>query len=465
MITPDYLAGYSPAQLRIILEERPVKQVIAAAGSGKTRTVIGLVEHRLRSGLEERILLLSFSRRAVGELRERLPRELRDGVEISTFHSFCFRWLSRLDPARANGLQILEDSEKERVLRDALRECDMDEETGGIPYDVLLGDPERFRRLFPNIAEVVYARLAAYKQEHGRLEYDDLVEEMLVALEANAPYLRELRRRYGLIIVDEFQDTDPRQLEFLRLMQPPRMLVVGDDWQAIYSFRGATVRPFLDFQKLFARVKVYRLAENYRSLSTVVRAGDAVIAASRHQLSKRVRAVRGRGPQLPVAAFALRCGDEPRLRSEILADDDFHGDCYRILVRTNYRRQIFLNAGFPEERVMTVHKAKGLEFPVVFLDVMAGWNSERARSSRFHFDQRPQAVSDEEIRVLYVGASRAMNLLIILHEPPESGKRADDDETPEEYYWNRLLSPKAKECDAVKLRKLILKEKKYREKS
>ncbi|MEQ9367241.1 MAG: ATP-dependent helicase, partial [Leptospirales bacterium] len=357
---PGYLSGYSPAQLRVILSETKIKQVVAAAGSGKTRTVVGLIEHSLRSDPQRifvddrRILLLSFSRRAVGELRARIPGDLLARVEVSTFHSFCFRWLSRLQAGAGDAkdgrapLRLITDAERDDFLRACLAAGDFD--TGGIPFAMLFKDPDRFRNLFPVAADRVFRRYRAYRRATGLLEYDDLVRRMLEGLRGDSAGFPALRARFPLIVVDEFQDTDPDQLEFLQLMRPARLTVVGDDWQAIYAFRGASVGPFLDFPRSFRGVGVFRLAENYRSLKPIVRLGNRLIRASRRQLRKRVRAPRGKGPGLPVLGYALESGREQRLAvdcgGELLKD-------IRILVRTNFRRLRWIQAGFDPDRVLT----------------------------------------------------------------------------------------------------------------
>lgn len=466
---PEYLRGYSRAQLRVILESAAVKQVVAAAGSGKTRTVIGLIEHTLRKRPDDRrrILLLSFSRRAVGELRQRLPADLTRGVEISTFHSFCFRWLTSLDPTarRSGGVRLITEEDKQEFMRALLAgetqtpagdnqasDADPPElDVGGIPFALLFKDPARFRRQFPEVAFEVFRRFYAYKRESGLLEYEDLVQRMLAGLRQGVPGVETLRARYQMIVVDEFQDTDPQQLEFLRLMNPPRLTVVGDDWQAIYAFRGATVAPFLNFRDVFAGVRIFRLAENYRSLRPIVRLGNRLIRASRRQLRKRVRAVRGPGPGLPVLAYAIAPGQESRLLP-FCAD---LGPEFRILVRTNFRRQRWLLAGFAPEQVLTIHKAKGLEFPVVFVDLIGGWSeSDPGGGGNSTAGSSPP---DEEVRVLYVAASRAENLLVILRNPfARNGAR-------EEWYWKKLCEPnRVREVQDRALRKWLGREAEYR---
>ena len=393
------LDGFSPLQSAIITEENDCKQVVAAAGSGKTRTVIGLTRFRFEAGLERpgRFLILSFSRKACGEIRDRLPEQLHSAVEIRTFHSFCYRRLLELHPALSrSSFTILEDEKRDRFLFDLLRQHSG--EIGGIPFSLLLKNRETFYRYFPELAMKTYRALHRYKRDNNLLEYDDLIQILLWGLRQNEDWACQLRTLYDMILVDEFQDTDPTQLEFLQLMKVRRLMVVGDDWQAIYSFRGATVQPFLDFKKLFRGTVIYPLTENYRSLSPIVDGASKIIKHSSRQLSKRVKAVRGRGPGFAVTSFAVRPGDEPGFVASVQPYDTV------ILTRSNFRRDLWISAGFDPDKVLTIHKSKGLEFPFVFLDVIGGWSGE-------------SYLTDEEIRIAYVGMTRAENGFCCLHRP------------------------------------------------
>ncbi len=416
---PDYLTGYSPMQQRIIVGTEERKQVIAAAGSGKTRTVVGYVEHRLRSDdtLSHKILLLSFSRKAAGELRDRIQQRWRSSVEISTFHSFCFRHLQEIHPGfRRQRIAIMEEREKIEFLQMILnKEAAI---IGGIPYAILLQHPDYFQETFPALYRKVQRMLKRHKALRGLFEYDDLIQILLTDLKENQVYLLPLRKKYRLIIVDEFQDTDPQQLEFLKQMNPRELLVVGDDWQSIYSFRGATVKPFLNFRRIFRGAAIYYLSENYRSLHPIVELGNSVIRHSSKQIKKSVKAVRPSPGEGVVYSLSMQNGDDVELAAILKA---FDGD-YRILARSNYRVARWLQAGIHEDKAMTIHKAKGLEYFGVILDLAGGWSGGG--------NEQPD---DEEIRIAYVGLTRARDCLILLHRP-EKGE-----DTMEEYLWKEIF--------------------------
>ncbi len=460
---PAHLKAFSQKQLDIILKEKAVKQVVAAAGSGKTRTIIGLVEHRLLTSLEKagKILLLSFSRKAVAELYERVPEALRKAVEISTFHAFCLRNLPSLYPYALQDMQVFTDEAKEKFFYRFFTQSHILEQVGAIPISLLWEEEDMFCRSFPKLHAEFLSAYQSYKKQKKLFEFEDLITLMLRSLKKPKASVRELRKRYDLIIIDEFQDTDPRQLEFLSLMEAPRKIVVGDDWQAIYAFRGACLQSFLQFQKSFS-AHVMSLSENYRSLENIVHLGSRIIRLSTKQLPKKVRAVRGAGPGLPVLTLNLSRYAPAKLA---LCLQEQEAQSYRVLVRTNWQKKHWENIALAEhkEQIMTIHKAKGLEFPVVFLDLCGGWSRRHAKAhtarslgALWRKKQRRKLEWDEEIRILYVGASRAMNLLVVLHlAPEESGEK-------EGYYYQKLISRYGTSCSIEELSSWLSKEADFR---
>ncbi len=438
----EILMSFSAQQRRIIEDTSRNKQVIAGAGSGKTRTVVGYVLYRLLQSPEESVLLLSFSRKAVHELRERIPEAFRSRVTVATFHAFCLKELKRNHPAyKGKKIQLLDEVAKNKFFQAALSE--KRDEIGGVPYKLLAANPHQFRRRFPDTAMSVFRSFHKYKRDNDLVEFQDLIRHLVNALHESAPQIQELKNRYSLIIVDEFQDTDNLQLEFLRLMSPKSILAVGDDWQAIYSFRGASLGPFFSFKDIF-KARIFRLSENYRSLSSIVKIGRHAISRSSRQISKSVRSTRGKGPGFPVLSFTVEPGREFSLYEAA------GGNCrdIKILARSNFRLAMWRQAGFEEASLSTIHKAKGLEFPAVFLDLTGGWSSPEKNRTRENLD--------EEIRILYVGLSRAMDLLVVLHRAVYS------EEDPEKELWESLCE-RTREVNAAGLKKYLSAAAKFRE--
>lgn len=416
---------YSGPQQAIIESSAKYVQVIAAAGSGKTRTVIGLVQHVLRNqpDMSGRILLLSFSRRAVKELCSRLDQNLCNKVLVLTFHSFCFRMLARLHIEYKHGFEILEECRKSLFYKKFFHF--FGDRVGGIPFALLWKDAERFHSFDADLFYKTKRAFRKYKKANHLKEYSDMVDDMLQLLRSRGQVRENIRNNFQMIIVDEFQDTDPRQLEFLKLIKPERLIVVGDDYQSIYAFRGATPEPFLEFPEIFPGTEVFKLEYNYRSVPAIVELGNKIIKHSSRQIKKRIKSFRKEQFKFPALAAPLASHSEISV-VRTLHTTGVEGRV-QILTRTNFRRQRWIAVGMPADQVMTIHAAKGLEFPVVILDISSGWSSA--------LNEDPENFSrDEEIRLHYVACSRAQNFLIVLF-PRVRGNNLED------WYWRKLYRP------------------------
>lgn len=389
-------------QVRIVNSKDRFIQVIAAAGSGKTQTVMQYVQNVLIGDTEKknRVLILSFSKKAVRELVLRLDRVYQHRVEISTFHSYCYRRLLFKLNHSSNKYKLITQSQKQEFVKNHIQS--KPHEIGGIPF-ALFADHEKLMRYNPVLASSLSTAFRNYKMQNNFLEFEDLVTGILDELKEATEYSRNLKREFSHIVVDEFQDTDPLQLQFLERLQPERLLVVGDDYQAIYGFRGATVQPFLNFKNHFPSVKVYRLSENFRSVGSIVRAGNKIIKNSSRQMNKKVRSNRTDFRKNHILSTCFIPENISELINQII-----HSPLqYMVLVRTNFQRTLWIQNGMPANFVSTIHKSKGLEFQNVIIDLFSGWSS--AVQGRLDSGNK-----DEEIRLHYVAASRAKDQLLVL---------------------------------------------------
>ncbi|MBI41133.1 MAG: hypothetical protein CMF59_16170 [Leptospiraceae bacterium] len=446
----------SAEQVSVIESSASVKQIIAAAGSGKTRTVIDIANgilgeasgdnHALvrkknviaKNEREETesptypLLLLTFSRKACQEMHDRLDGNAGK-AQIHTFHGFCYQTIRKHYPD-GQKLQVVEDETKLRILRPLFYRFRY--EIGGIPFSMLLSNPERFREEFPRAAFRIFRFWEQYKSKHGLLEYSDLIRLVLTGLKAanqKLSWAREIPGSFETIIVDEFQDTDPHQLEFLKRMRPERLVVVGDDWQGIYSFRGADIEPFLKFKRHFPAVQRHFLSVNFRSVPGIVKAGNRLIKASSGQIKKKVRPHRS---EVKDSVLALTLDGNPE---EVIVE--MMQQCsldWTILCRSNYRKDRWLEAGLSEERCITIHRSKGLEFEMVILDILGGWSGATNEQAR-----------DEEVRIAYVALTRARDLFLALYKK-DYGSRTGD-----AWIWNTLFEPVCKKINSEKLERRI----------
>lgn len=311
-----YLIRYeqvlNPAQLEAVTHRNGPLLVVAGAGSGKTRTIIYRVARLIESGVPPgAILLLTFTRRAAQEMLRRAEELVGDrtrAVAGGTFHSFAHLVLRRHGELIGLGrnFTILDRADMEDVLN--LLRSRMGLGTGerrfpkkGALAEVISMGRNKSRRLADEIAldfphlhdhceEIL--RLAdsyeAYKRERALVDYDDLLYRLTELLENHEPVRRRLSDTYRYVMVDEYQDTNLVQARIVRLLAATHdnVMVVGDDAQSIYSFRGANFRNILDFPKEFSGARIVKLEENYRSLKGILDLANEVIAHAAERYTK-----------------------------------------------------------------------------------------------------------------------------------------------------------------------------------
>jgi len=308
----DYGKMLNPAQLDAVMAEEGPILVIAGAGSGKTRTLVYRVARLVESGVDpETILLLTFTRKASREMLDRAAA-LSDArcrfVSGGTFHSLALKVLRRYAEAVGydNGFTILDRSDMEEVIHSLIPELQMPRTVQRFPKrgtlanilskaanlqapleEFVLEEYGQFVEVASEIEEL--GRLyAAYKREHLLMDYDDLIILLERLLEENSEIRSELSRQYGHIMVDEYQDTNGIQAGIVKWLahEHQNIMVVGDDSQSIYSFRGADYRNMLDFPSLFPKARIIKLEQNYRSTQPILALTNALMEQARERYTK-----------------------------------------------------------------------------------------------------------------------------------------------------------------------------------
>ncbi|MDP9343256.1 MAG: ATP-dependent helicase [Actinomycetota bacterium] len=339
MTQTDWLQTLNPAQHDAVTHGDGPLLVVAGAGTGKTWTLACRVAHLIRRGVRpERILLLTFTRRAAREMLGRAGRltgrEVGGRVWGGTFHAVANRLL-RLH-GRSLGLPpdftVMDQSDTADLMNLIRGELGLDTLERRFPRkETLAAIHSRtvnagsklldvLKRDFPWCAEeaegirAIFVRYAQRKRDQHVLDYDDLLLywKALVADPASAP---PVLRRFDHVLVDEYQDTNALQADVLEGLYAGtrNVVVVGDDAQAIYSFRAATVRNILEFPDRFAGARVVRLEQNYRSTGPILAASNALIArsASRHEKTLWTERAGGARPVL------MTCLDEAEQSDEV----------------------------------------------------------------------------------------------------------------------------------------------------
>jgi DNA helicase-2/ATP-dependent DNA helicase PcrA len=412
---------WNEEQAAVITSDANFKQVIAAAGSGKTATMIGLLTQAEKDNKisPNRTLIVTFTNKATEEFQTRIRKNnLSDKYHISTFHAFCYRIIKSYHPTyKGETLEILSKKEKEDFSFNFLYPYRF--QIGGIPFVILFNrDAWVFKTEYPEIFKEYKNSIINWKLKTNRFEFEDLPEIVFQGLIKNERWTDQIKTLYDSIIVDEFQDTDETQLKILQMLSPPKITIVGDDWQAIYGFRGATPEPFLNFPYYFPGTKQFLLSTNFRSLKGIIDLSSHALKENKSIIKKKITSHR-KGE----ASFQKLIMENPKSdRIKIFLDlkNVFRTDPETImLVRSNFRRKEWIQIGIEESKVITIHAAKGLEFGTVILDLSAGWNL-------------PESGDDEQLeeerRILYVGISRAKNRLVLIGRKRPKRKSGLEDE-------------------------------------
>jgi DNA helicase-2/ATP-dependent DNA helicase PcrA len=316
------LDGLNAAQARAVAHPAGPLLVVAGAGTGKTRTLVHRVARLVADGVRpERILLLTFTRRAAQEMLARVERLVGSGsraVHGGTFHATAHRLLRRfgaqaglgadftiMDQGDAEDLMQISrarlgfgDRKKRFPKKETLHHVYSRHVNTEVPVAALLADE------YPQFAELeeafarIFADYTARKQERNLVDYDDLLL-FWAMLVAESPLAARIAALYDHILVDEYQDTNVLQARILEGMARAHhnITVVGDDAQSIYSFRGATIRNILDFPRIFTGAAIVALEENYRSTQPILDVTNTLISRAEERYSKQLHTRRTGGEQ------------------------------------------------------------------------------------------------------------------------------------------------------------------------
>ncbi len=334
----ESLDDLNPPQREAVLHERGPLLVLAGAGSGKTR----VITRRIAFLVQERqvppwkILAVTFTNKAAKEMRERLEVLLgpaASGLTVSTFHSASAMILRR--EAENIGLTrsflIYDDSDQMSLVRRAIREAGVDV-ASVTPRDMLSRiDAEKNAGRLPEqaipspdpkaqTAQKVYRQYQKLLRAANAVDFGDLLLLLVELFRTNEEVRLHYNRRFSHVLVDEFQDTNPVQYELLKLLAPPpgsNVVVVGDDDQSIYRWRGADVDNILGFPTAYPGAQVVKLEQNYRSDQTVLEAAHAVIAMNRRRMPKKLWSARARGENLGLIVARDERGEAQQVAQQI----------------------------------------------------------------------------------------------------------------------------------------------------
>ncbi len=322
----DFLFELNEAQREAVQATEGPVLVLAGAGSGKTKTITHRLAHLVlnKKIKPNQILAVTFTNKAADEMRNRAARLLGvnprswqvwsgfgQGPALGTFHAMCVRIL-RQEYSRTGfnkSFAIYDVEEQKRAIKKVMyNEGVSPKDTN--PSAVLglisrakneLLDPEAFASRtngpFEETVAALYEKYQYYLKQNQSMDFDDLLFNTVLLFKKHNDILANYQERWPYIMIDEYQDTNHAQYEFSRLLSKKRknIFVVGDDWQGIYSWRGANIRNILEFEKDYKGAKIILLEQNYRSTSQIVSLGNEIIISNSSQKKKKLWTNRDQG--------------------------------------------------------------------------------------------------------------------------------------------------------------------------
>ncbi len=317
-ISIDYAAELNPQQYAAVTAPPGPLLVIAGAGSGKTRTLTYRVAYLLENGVDPRnILLLTFTNKAARQMLDRVVNLLpvdATGIWGGTFHSIGNRMLRRHGRAIgfSSGFTIMDREDQKDLLNAVVAGAGIEPREIRFPKGDVLADifsfvvnterpieellAEKFPYFLPLLEPIkdVHARYERRKKATNSLDFDDLLEKTLRMLKEHEEIAAFYRRQFQFILVDEYQDTNKIQADFIDLLAAghQNVMVVGDDAQSIYSWRGANFQNILEFPRRYPKAQVFKIELNYRSVPEILEVANAAIAQNVRQFRKNLSAVR-----------------------------------------------------------------------------------------------------------------------------------------------------------------------------
>lgn len=364
----------NPAQREAVLTTEGPLLVLAGAGSGKTRVLTFRIAHMLGDlGVKPwQVLAITFTNKAAAEMRERLAALIPSGTRgmwVCTFHAMCVRMLREdADLLGYTGqFTIYDDDDSKRMVRDIMQALGIEQKQFPINMirskissakNAMIGPEDMLKSAdSPNDkkAAQVYLELERRLRAANAMDFDDLLVRTLELLRTRPEVLDKYQERFRYISVDEYQDTNHVQYEIANLLAAKyqNLMVVGDDDQSIYSWRGADITNILDFEKDFKNCKTVKLEQNYRSTGHILSAANAVVRHNSQRKEKRLFTAEGDGEK--IQAFQASderdegrwiAGEIEKLHAKGTSYDDI-AVFYRTNAQSRILEDMFLRAGVP----------------------------------------------------------------------------------------------------------------------
>ena len=374
----NLLEGLNQNQQAAVEQTTGPVLILAGAGSGKTKTLTHRIANLLQLGVTPyQILAVTFTNKAAKEMRERVAILIgNNGSDRSfmpymgTFHSVCVRILRQDGESFGipRNFVIFDESDRQSAIKQVCKQLSVDEKQfkpssiSGLISAAKneLISPEEYlgtaQLPAQKVAASVYPLYERSLRDANALDFDDLIGRTVAMLKNNKEIRDKWRTQFKYILVDEYQDTNNAQYTLIKLLlnDDKNICVVGDDWQSIYSWRGADFRNILNFERDFSGAKVIKLEENYRSTKNILDAAQKVITKNEQRSSKELWTRAGAGSPVNIVQVQSEAHEGESIISKIKMKVDLKArqyNDYAILYRTNAQsralEEAFLRYGIP----------------------------------------------------------------------------------------------------------------------
>lgn len=434
----DILQNLNSLQQQIINEDGMVI-VKAGPGTGKTRTLTHRVAYLINQKRvsPENILTLTFTNRASQEMKDRLKNMVDKLPVVTTFHGFAYELLTN----SGDRINLISEEDKEKLIKNIRKQLKSKLTTREIDLQISCS-----KNSVNGVVERQLLKIINLYQEElknrGLLDFDDLIINVFNYLKENEEFRKILQNRFRYILIDEFQDTNDLQYQIIKLILGPNLFVIGDPYQSIYGFRGASSGIFTELKNDFPETKEFPLITNYRSLAHVVEMSNLLFKEAKLlSFSKdpgNVSVIETLN-EYTEADWVVRFVEEKiggvdLLKTNSGIDEKTVFSDFAVVYRTHGLGRILEeklnNSGMPFQvvkedspvegdhiKLLSIHAAKGLEFKYVLLCGFEEGLIPYIRAENF-------ADLEEEKRLLYVAMTRAKEELHILYAKRRNGKKA-----------------------------------------
>lgn len=374
----DLLNGLNKNQAEAVRWKDGPLLILAGAGSGKTKTLTHRIAYLIQNGVSPyEILSVTFTNKAAKEMRERVAELVRQDHQnrsfmpfMGTFHSICVRLLRQDGEAVGipRNFVIFDESDRQSLIKQVAKKQHINDKEfkprtlagliSGAKNELVSPSEYLASATLPQqkAAAAVYPDYEKALREAGALDFDDLIGRTVDMLKNHEELREKWQRQFKYIMVDEYQDTNGAQYKLIKLLlsTSQNLCVVGDDWQSIYSWRGADFRNILNFETDFPNAKIVKLEENYRSTKNILDAAHLVITKNEQRSDKELWTKAGPGNPVQIIQVSSESQEGESIVRRIKSQVDIRARSFQdfaVLYRTNAQsrslEESFIRYGVP----------------------------------------------------------------------------------------------------------------------